>query len=257
MTKESIYKIWAPTEGLWSPWVKPVLFSFMDGPFANTFASEARLDLSWAPAPKETAIVVDLPGAEAVRWGMQFARLGYRPIPLFNALPFPMSNPLSSGPTYKPLPMVDVESILKALYQETSALKRLSLPANAPPAFLLDADRRLARVDPTPGVFDNRSVCFTTDVPSPEFLVAQGIRSALLVQKDPMPGYDLLEVLSKWQLAGINLLRKDPRDAAPVNAWEAKKPSFISSIWHRIGVLFGLRRGELGGFGGIVRPSSG
>ena len=29
MTREMIFNVWAPREGRWSPWVKPVLFSFM------------------------------------------------------------------------------------------------------------------------------------------------------------------------------------------------------------------------------------
>ena len=152
--------------------------------------------------------------------------------------------------------MVDVESILAALYQESSALKELSLPAEAPPAFLLDADRRLARVDATPGVFDNRSVCFTTDFPSPEFLLSHGIRFAILIQKDPEPGYDLLQILLIWQQAGIKLLSKDPRDSDQAKLMVVKKPSFLRSLWHRLRVLFGLHRGELG-FGRIVPYSNG
>src|SRR4051812_12135285 len=33
LSKDEIYKIWAPSGGLWSPWVKPVLFSFTDAAF--------------------------------------------------------------------------------------------------------------------------------------------------------------------------------------------------------------------------------
>jgi len=254
MTKEDIYKIWAPAEALWAPWVKPVLFSFMNRTFTKSSAINIPVDANWIPIPKETALLIDLPGQEAVDWGIQVARFGYRPIPLFNALPFPVNEILSSGS--KSISTVDVEPILAALYRSSEMLKEISLLPEAPPAFLLDADRRLARVDPLPGVFDNRSVCFTTDFPTPEFLLNHGIRAAILVQKDPVPGHDLLETLLRWQQGGIKLLHKDPRDSDPAKSWVVKKPSFIRSFWHRLGVLFGLRRGELG-FGRIVPYSSG
>ena len=86
--KDEIFRIWAPPESPWSPWAKPVLFSFMDSAFGVPHVRSIVFDGGWVPAPGSTAIVVDLPGEEGVMWGLKLAGLGYRPVPLYNALPF-------------------------------------------------------------------------------------------------------------------------------------------------------------------------
>jgi len=149
-----------------------------------------------------------------------------------------------------------VEPILAALYRETTTLQQIPLAKDAPPAFLLDADRRVARIDLAPGSFDNRSVCLSTDFPSAEFLLAQGIRQAVIVQENASVAGDLIQALLGWQRSGIALFRKKSSDAGPPVSVVVEKPSFLRAFWHRLGVALGLRRGELGAFGGIV-PSSG
>src|SRR5207302_10946527 len=122
----------------------------------------------WVPAPGSSAIVVDLPGEDGINFAIELARHGYRPIPLYNALPFPLSEKLSP-PHARSKTTVDVVSILAAICRETATLQQIHLSPVAPPAFLLDADRRIARIDPATGIFDNRSVCFETDFPSADF----------------------------------------------------------------------------------------
>jgi len=39
-------------------------------------------------------VVLDLPGAEAVRVGLELARARYRPVPLYNAVPLPFTAPI-------------------------------------------------------------------------------------------------------------------------------------------------------------------
>jgi hypothetical protein len=255
MDKEEIYRIWAPPDAPWSRWVKPVLFSFMDSRFDVRQPAITQFNTDWAPSPGQVALIVDLPGEDGLVWGLQLARLGYRPIPLYNALPFPPSEKMS--PATRPECTVDVVPILTALYRQTAALKEIHLAADAPPVFLLDAGRRMARKDPEPGVFDNRSVCFTTDFPSAEFLSSRQITQAMILQRGSNVAGDLLLVLLEWQRAGIQLLRKDPVEAAPPKPVVVEPPSFLRRLWYRISVALTLRRGELGGFGGIVKSASG
>ncbi|HEY2914013.1 MAG TPA: hypothetical protein VGK21_11685 [Candidatus Angelobacter sp.] len=255
MNKDEIYRIWAPSDAPWSRWVKPVLFSFMDSRFDLRQPTITQFNTDWASSHGQTVIVVDLPGEEGVLWGVRLARLGYRPIPLYNALPFPPSEKMF--PATRPECTVDVLPILTALYREAAALQEIHLVADAPPAFLLDADRRISRKDLEPGVFDNRSVCFTTDFPSAEFLSSRQITQAIVLQRGSNVAGDLLLVLLEWQKAGIQLLRKDPMEAASPKPVVVEPPSLLRRLWYRISVALTLRRAELGGFGGIVESASG
>lgn len=255
LSKEQIYQAWAPTQATWSRWVKPVLFAFADGRLRDV--SDRVIDFTphYIPAPGTTALIVELPGLEGVLWGIQLARLGYRPVALYNALPFTPEDRMTA-PVSRIESTVDVEPILAALVHETAALEQIELPLDAPPAFLLDADRRIAIKDPAPGRFDNRSVCFSTDFPSAEFLLAQGIRQVVVIQKGSDVAGDLLQPLLAWQKSGIKLLRMEPAGNRPPLPIVVDEPTLLRRLWYRLGVLFGLRRGELGGFGGIV-PSGG
>lgn len=251
--KDEIYRIWAPPDVPWSPWVKPVLFSFVDAAHTQPASRSVIFRPEWVPKPGSTAFVIDLPEETGVLWGMRLAQLGYRPVPLYNALPFAIGD--KTEPSLRPAATVHVEPILASLIQESENLRSMQLPRNAPPAFLLDADRRLAKSDIHPGVFDNRSVCFSTDFPSAGFLLERGIKSVIVVQEGVKFARDLLDTLVLWQEGGIQILRKTYRDSPPPVPMTVTKPSFLSVIWFKLSVALGLRRGELGGFGDIVRAS--
>ncbi len=255
-SKDEIYRVWAPPEALWSRWVKPILFSFVDGVFEGRAARSVRFERDWIPSAGSAAIVLDLPEDDGVLWSIELARLGYRPVPLYNALPFPLSEKMTA-PEYRRACTVRMEAILASMVREASVLDQIHLIPNAPPVFLLDADRRLARTDVTPGVFDNRSVSFVTDFPSAEFLLTHGIRSAIVVQESEKLARDLIETLVSWQQGGVQIFCKRRGYTGQPSPVVVKRPSFLSVIWFRLGVALGLRRGELGGFGGIVPASSG
>jgi hypothetical protein len=255
LSKDQIYQVWAPQQAIWSRWVKPVLFAFADGILKEHPDRAPSFNPQHIPAAGTTAIIVELPGQEGVLWGIQLARLGYRPVALYNALPFPPQEKMTA-PASRTESTVNGEPILAALVHETAALGQIQLLSGAPPAFLLDADRRIAMKDPAPGRFDNRSVCFSTDFPSAEFLLAQGIRQVVIVQKGSDVAGDLLQPLLAWQKSGIRLLRMEPAGTRSPFAMVAHEPTFLRRLSYRLGVAFGLRRSELGGFGGIV-PSGG
>jgi len=257
MTKDELYEIWAPAGGRWSPWVKPVLFGFMaettiSPPLA---APEPQIDLSWAPpADGSTAMVLDLPGASGVLFGMALAAAGYCPVPLYNAIPRP-SIELMIGETS----LVDMETIVRALRDATPALSQSPLSHEAPPAFLLDANRGGSGLRPMPRQFDNRSVSFTTDFPSAVFLQAHGVGRAVLVQStgDP-PQPDLAHTLRGWQEGGLRLGLKQLDLAGGPVPLVVDKPTQFGLLWQRALAALGLRRSPFGGFGGMVpEPSSG
>lgn len=254
--KDEIFRIWAPSESPWSPWAKPVLFSFADSVFDVPSVRSVLFDDKWVPTPGSTAIVIDLPGEEGVMWGLKLAGLGYRPVPLYNALPFAIGDKMVL-PSSRPTTTVHVQEVLTALVRETSNLEKRHLRTNAPPVFLLDGDRRLARTDVRPGIFDNRSVCFTTDFPSASFLLEHDIRSVAVVQEGTKFAPDLLQILVAWQQGGIQIQRKRYRNSQPVERVVVKKASFLSWAWFRLTVALGFHKGELGAFGEVVPASSG
>ena len=256
LSKDEIYKIWAPSGGLWSPWVKPVLFSFTDAAFNVPPTRSIVFRKEWVKQLGSTAFVVDLPEEAGILWGIRLAELGYRPVPLYNALPFAIGDKLETA-SWRPTSTVHVEPILGALVRESTTLAKLELPLTAPPAFLLDSDRRMAKTDIVPGVFDNRSVCFITDFPSSAFLLEHGINNIVVVQETTKFAPDLLPVLNGWQQAGIKMFRKLYQNLESPAAVLVQKPSFLSWIWLRLTVALGFHRGELGAFGQIVPASSG
>jgi hypothetical protein len=214
----------------------------------------------WLPGAAEmAALVLDLPGDEGVVLGLSAARTGYRPVPLYNAIPLQIASltlthgDLQYSPTAATRVAVDVAPIAGALRQGTEMLRQLSLPADAPPVFMLDANRRGGLWIPSPGAFDNRSVSFTTDFPSATFLRASGISKAVLVQQTGnQPQSDLAHTLRRWQEGGILIeIKALDQPGSPVPC-TIEKPSRFGWFMHRFLAAFGLRPSPLGGFGGEV-----
>src|SRR5258708_34351323 len=92
MTGQELFQPWAPSDSAWSQWVSPALFAQIactDG------VSEAGVDVpvpTWQEekASPESAVIVDLPGADSIRLAMALAKLGHRPVPIINASPGPV-----------------------------------------------------------------------------------------------------------------------------------------------------------------------
>jgi hypothetical protein len=258
MSKEEIYSIWVPDESPWSRWAKPVLFAHIEPVLSEIPITEAAGDVSWSPPPGDkVALALDLPGAEGVLTGLALAGRGYRPVPLYNAVPLPYNelllDPLTSTHTSKAVAAVNVLPILGALSQGAAQLAQLKLPVDAPPAFLLDANRHGDGRKMEPEEFDNRSVSFTTDFPSANFLASRGIQRVILVQRDRLePQSDLAHSLRRWQDGGLKLerLRLDP--PSQPESFEVARPSWYGAMFQRVLCRMGLRRSGSGGFGAWV-----
>jgi hypothetical protein len=260
INREAIFRAWAPADGIWSPWVKPVLFAHVQAGETSAdslaFASTGFADDSWAPqCDGACAIVLDLPGAAGVGLGLSLARKGYRPVPLYNALPMPGATFSSVGPTV----VCNVQPIIAALSAATQDLVNLHIAAEAPPVFLLDSARRVGSgVRPMPGTFDNRSVSLPTDFPSASRLHSTGVKRVIVVQERVgAPQEDLAHTLLRWQAAGIRIEMMALNQTMPVFI-RVTKPPFYKLLWQRALAVAGLRRNPLGGFGGTLpMPSAG
>jgi hypothetical protein len=258
MTKEETFAAWSPVDSVWATWVKPVLFAHMDAATLVPANTGTVYEAGWAPAIEErTAMVLDLPKDEGVWLGIALAGRGYRPVPLYNALPLPFGAPVFDPTSQRPVAAVDVVPIVSALRQGAGQLAALKVPLEAPPAFLLDANRQGAGVRMLPDEFDNRSVCFTTDFPSANYLTTHGIKGVLLVQRERVePQTDLAHVLCRWQDAGLPLQRMRIEQAIDRERFEVKRPSWYRAMFQRALVAFGLRRAPGGGFGAWIPESS-
>jgi len=256
MNKDEIFSTWAPDDAPWSAWVKPVLFAYLDAAPPQPAVAEAAGDVSWCPSPSaKAALVLDLPGAEGVL--VALALRGYRPVPLYNAVPLPFGEPQTDPLTGKTVAAVNVLPIIAALRNGAGTLAQMDLPQDAPPAFLLDADRRGGGRKMEADEFDNRSASFTTDFPSANFLASRGIKRVLLIQRgsvEPQP--DLAHSLRRWQDAGFLLERKRIDSPDPLERFEIARPTWDGAMFQRMLLSIGLRRSSTGGFGAWVPESS-
>jgi hypothetical protein len=249
MDPRSIFEIWAPPHGPWSPWAKPVLFAHLDwaGGLTAVEIPEIRIPFD-RPKPGGTAIVVDLHSLESIGLGLELARLGYRPVPLFNACPSPPGSIREAVPE-----VVPVTPLLSVLEQGADRLKSAGLSDDAPPAFLLDADRLGGDKPIAPGWFDNRWVVFATDVPSARLLAQRQITAVELIHRGA-PGDDILDVLRDWNRAGIALWHTDLDQPGPPRTLVLTGTRLLglSRLARRLWALLSLRRNPRGGYGGVV-----
>jgi hypothetical protein len=253
MTPSELFDIWAPQSAVWSRWAKPVLFAELEPVPPVDIAASALPELRQL-AGAGSAILIDLPSADAVTAGLALAQVGYRPVPLFNGARGPGLDGGTAGA------VLDNSRILAWLVAGASVLTEADLPPDAPPAFMLDSRRRLAESRATPGQFDNRWVVFPQDFPSANFLRAHGFYQALLLQSDAsaQPQEDLAHVLLRWQEAGLSLATLTPDPHSRPVPLHVRKPSRFRSLWYCALTIAGLRRNSAGGFGSIVpHPSSG
>ena len=260
MNRDEMFDIWSPPSARWSPWVKPVLFSVAS--HAALLPSTPRVPPAWEmtglPSARENvALVLDLPGGEALRLAMTFLAMGFRPVPLYNALPWQEGGGFLLAHEHPPI--VNMVDVVQALRDATPELAKAQLPEDAPPVFMLDANRRRAVGPGLPGSFDNRSISFPTDFPSANFLMGCGIQRAIVVTPDrDQIEADLVHTLRQWQDSGLQIELKRLDQSEPPRAIVLEKPTWYRSMFYRAIELLDFRKALLGGFGGVVpEPSSG
>lgn len=227
------YKIWAPHNALWTQWAKPALF--VNKPYGGREASLEIPEVNWISfAEHNKMIIVDLPGKSGVEEGLGLAKIGYRPVPLYNGVNAPSSESM----------IVDVQKIAVALYKGAEILNSLSLRNDAPPVFLLDSERMNGK-EKEPGKYDNRWCIFPQDMPSADFILGRGIKE-IIVRSSRIQN-DLSHILCRYQERGIKIHICSFTE--PMHEVKVQKPSQFRSLLYRFQVTMGLSRNASGGFG--------
>ena len=193
MMDKEIFKIWAPTNAKWVDWVRPVPFigiteeqtkhAFNFQLPTIDYIDEKRID---------TAYIVDLPNYESIIEGISLAKLGYRPIPLYNG-----TNQQTDS-----MSLVDNRGIQNALIWGTVQLRETEINNDALPVFLLDSNR-VHRFKSNVSVYDNSWDIYDQDIPSPEYFIKNGI-SRVVVRGDKIQR-DLARILYNFQKKGISI----------------------------------------------------
>lgn len=236
---EDAFAVWAPDGVLWSEWAKPVAFVQFDAASAPDPIVDAAGSIPIAP-DHGMAVVVDLPGADAVHAGLALASLGFRPVPLFNG---------TSGPAA----IIDVQPIVRALRTGAERLRQEAIAPEAAPAFLLDSRRSDPSLTVRPGVYDNRWVVLPQDCPSSALLASRAIRAVTLIQRGSLSiRPDLAHVLRRWQDGGIEVRAIDLASGQTAANIDVPKPSHFRLAWYAAIALLGLRRSNVGGFGSMI-----
>ena len=252
LDRVALHKTWAPDDSVWSPWVKPVPFAFWPRQLKAS-PSVLRTEVTPAlfpPASTGFALLVDLPGGESVRCGLLLASLGYRPVPIFS------SCPLSAAKQGLYLCSVDADDVITALVESAPALSALSLPASAPPAFLIDAHRQGSTHILSGDYFDNRSALFTSDFPSAETLRKHGISRVRIIRDGTIPATpDLGHALKQWREGKLHLEVLTHTGTPAEITWPAR--GMLGKIYYRVKLFLSLRPNEQGGYGRFVPESSG
>lgn len=216
MTDKEIYRIWAPLGKRWSEWVRPVPFVEI-----HEHSKAYSLTLHDVPVPdlsedkfKDAAIIVDLPGAESVEAGLAYAKLGYRPIPLFNG-----TIEQSGART-----TVDNQSVGMALVEGVKVVRELEFAEDALPVFMLDSNRlHRHRIDVT--VFDNSWDIYAHDMPSADYFIKNNIHKIVVV--GDFIGRDLRKILYGFQKKKLEIwFAKDDN--------EPKKIKVRKPLWEEV-----------------------
>ena len=195
MTGRDVFKIWAPVGAKWVDWVRPVSFIGIN----NTLKVYEVCDFTIPninyikQLALDTAIIVDLSSYEGVKEGIALAKIGFRPIPLYNG-----TNEQEGS-----MPLVDNHAIEYALRWGAVELEKINIANDTAPVFLLDSNR-MHRLKMNPSVFDNSWDIYPQDIPSAEYFLKNDIKKIIVrgnaIQKD------LGKILYKFQKEGIKIL---------------------------------------------------
>ncbi|MBI2390890.1 MAG: hypothetical protein HYV09_14965 [Deltaproteobacteria bacterium] len=218
MSEVEPYDVWRGTDA-WAAWTKAALFATADGvelpPESepqDALHRWMKIDTSWLEPPpgsaahrgpdaRETAIIVDLDGAEAIYTGVALVSRGFRPIVAINT-------------TAADSETVDMVPVLEALRAVARVPEALDARPDAAPAFVLDARRMRPDRPRLPGILDNRWMVFASDLPSARLLRQHGMTQVLAVYRGELQP-DLADLLARYRRGGLGLLAIDLDGAQP------------------------------------------
>lgn len=197
MIGKELYKIYAPVGAKWIEWVRPV-------PFVAIDTYDRKLAHNWLEAKvmfikqyeSNTAIFVDLPNGESIEMGVSLAKIGYRPIPIFNG----------TDETEGAQNIIDTQIIESYLINGAERLKQINIKNDANPVFLLDSCRT-NRYRKRESIFDNSWDLYRQDIPTPEYFKQNGINKIIVVGDKIQR--DLRKIFFKFQDAGFEFYLTD------------------------------------------------
>lgn len=195
MTGKDVYKIWAPFDSMWTDWVRPVPFVQIDDEdfkiYKNTNFEIPKINYI-KELKEDTAIIVDLPEHYSINEGIALARLGYRPIPVFNG----------TAETKGAKATVNNHAVESGLIFGGIELQKVELRKDAPPVFLTDSNR-LDRHKLDISIFDNSWDLYNQDLPSAEYFLKNGI-DTIIVRGNSF-NKDLKKILYRHQEKGMKI----------------------------------------------------
>ena len=198
MTGKDIFKQWAPQGEKWVDWVRPVPFVMIGEGLSpdkihNFIITDAYYMKQMAT---NVAVIVDMPSYESVQEGLALAKIGFRPIPLYNG----------TKTQQGAMSLVDTDILEKALYWGAKELKHIEITKNAPPAFLLDSNR-MHRLRVSDTSFDNSWDLYAQDMPSAEYFLNNGIDR--IIVRGAKLQKDIAKILVKFRKKGISIFFTD------------------------------------------------
>lgn len=235
-----LFETWAPPKLRWSAWAKPVLFMQSHDVFRVVPFSLDVPDDIVQPTLKvvsSAAIIIDLPGDDAVALALALARHGIRPVPLHNCTLGPGVNTVSA------------HEIFHAYVHAAPDLAALSIAEDAAPAFIIDSAR--LRGYPVANMYDNRWLVFPQDFPSARAFREANLNRVVVIRRGDTIEHDLRAVLRAWHRDGltIELFDLDRIALTPLTyslSWMGALGDVLRLAFH------GLRSNSAGGFGGVV-----
>jgi len=191
--RQQVFNVWAPANQWWTSFAKPVLFYSIEGTCEGALINVPITYMQ--EGTKDIAVIIDIPGDSAVAEAVSLAKIGFRPVPLFNG---------NSATTIEGVELVDTTPIKTALCQGAEQLSNIQIEQNAPPAFILDSNRLIDKYA-APGMFDNRWNLYAHDFPSAEVFKKAGIRNIIVRNNDGHILADLAPILFNLQKLGIEI----------------------------------------------------
>lgn len=197
MIGKEMYKVYAPAGTMWTQWVRPVPFVAIDTYNRKLYHDWLDVKIMFLSKYKnDTAIFVDLPNGESIEFGISLARLGYRPIPLFNG----------TDGTEGSQNILDTHIIESYLINGAQKLKDIEIRKDANPVFMLDSCRT-NRYRKRESTFDNSWDIYRQDIPTAEYFKQNGINKIIVVGDGIQK--DLKKIFLKFQKVGIEFYMTD------------------------------------------------
>lgn len=199
-TKEA-FKIWAPTDGKWSPWVRPVPFVENKKAIGDELKNDFKyVKINYAnEIGKDTAVFLDLPSDNAIYEGLELAKCGFVPVPIYNG----------TDEQENSIATLNNDEIKASLIKGAEELTKINVDKNAAPVFLLDTNR-MNRWKMNPSIFDNSWDLYYQDIPSAEYFLKNKINK--IVVRSEKIQKDLKVILYEFQKKGIEIFHMNMDD---------------------------------------------